>query len=362
MKARRLTLTITLILLCSQTNGAAPNLIREFNSEYSAYVEFAEKGMWEKALPHMEKSYQLGKDVLEHEDIAKLTYNYGLNLTELRRREEASEMLRLAVGAYEDLYGKKSAKLIPLLMDLATHLPFTTKKGQRRKILQRALKISETESGEYSAEHGQRLVTAGVLMLLLEYSTSARQYLNKGYEILKATLGEDAPQTAHAAFNLGKYALSYGRSRQSIRYFQNALIAFDDPDRPSSQLELSTHGFLVVAYEKIGAREKATKHCLAIGRMTPITETQQYQPLVKKAPLYPSNAARQGSTGYVIVEYEVDEMGFVRNPKAVDNEGHPSMIKASIQAAKEFRYAPAFVDGKPVVTSGVRNKFTFSLD
>jgi protein TonB len=54
-------------------------------------------------------------------------------------------------------------------------------------------------------------------------------------------------------------------------------------------------------------------------------------------------------------------MGFVRNPRLIENTGHRDFEKASIEAALEFRYAPRFVDGKPVTVEGVQNRFTFEI-
>jgi TonB family protein len=125
-------------------------------------------------------------------------------------------------------------------------------------------------------------------------------------------------------------------------------------------MELVTHGLLVEVYERSNQQDLATKHCLAIGKMTPVTTTQNYQPLVKVPPIYPASAWNRKKEGYVTVEYDVDELGFVRNPKIVDIVGHDSFAKVSIEAAKKFRYAPRFIDGKASTTTGVQNRFTFS--
>jgi len=124
--------------------------------------------------------------------------------------------------------------------------------------------------------------------------------------------------------------------------------------------------FLVLLFDqdisKLNKDEEATKHCLAIGKMTPFTSTQDYQPLVREAPIYPKLAVERRREGYVILEYDVDEAGFVRDPRVVDWQGHNSFVNASIKAAKDFRYAPAFREGLPVVTKGVQNKFTYELE
>ena len=82
---------------------------------------------------------------------------------------------------------------------------------------------------------------------------------------------------------------------------------------------------------------------------------------MKRAPEYPAGAAEKKQEGYVIVEYIVDENGFVQSPKIVESTAPESLHSASIAASYLFRYAPRLENGEFVATAGVRNKFTFKL-
>lgn len=68
----------------------------------------------------------------------------------------------------------------------------------------------------------------------------------------------------------------------------------------------------------------------------------------------------------------MDEMGFVRDPSVVqsgalwerggigtDYDG--DFEAAAIDAAEKFRYAPKFVEGKPVAVEGIRNRIIFEM-
>ena len=65
------------------------------------------------------------------------------------------------------------------------------------------------------------------------------------------------------------------------------------------------------------------------------------------------------------MEFAVDEMGFVREPKVIDSKPEGdigwSLQAAAVAAAEGFRYAPRFVDGKPVAVDGVRNRIVFEI-
>ena len=84
-------------------------------------------------------------------------------------------------------------------------------------------------------------------------------------------------------------------------------------------MALMAHANLVDAYERLGESERATEHCLAIGRTTPWGGTADYQPLFKRPPTYPRAAQVRGLEGYVLLEFTVDRMGFVRDPSVVDS-------------------------------------------
>ena len=114
-------------------------------------------------------------------------------------------------------------------------------------------------------------------------------------------------------------------------------------------------------YERLGQSNEATEHCLAIGRSRPWTGNDDYQPLFKREPVYPRTALTNSREGYVLLEFTVDEMGFVRNPEVVESGGNAIFREPAVEAAKGFRYAPRFVDGKAVPVPNVRNRIVFKI-
>ena len=75
-------------------------------------------------------------------------------------------------------------------------------------------------------------------------------------------------------------------------------------------------------------------------------------------PLYPERARRAGVAGTVAVEVTVDESGRVISARAVSG---PMMLRdAAVSAARQARFTPALVSGKPVPMNG-RINYNFSL-
>jgi TonB family protein len=90
-------------------------------------------------------------------------------------------------------------------------------------------------------------------------------------------------------------------------------------------------------------------------------ENAEFLPIVRVAPIYPTQAAQQRLEGHVIVEFTVTETGTVADVTVV--ESSDSIFEQSaMDAALRFRYRPRIVNGEPVRVPGVRNMFTYRLE
>ena len=351
-----------LTLLSSPFATAEPPTAAQFQQAYAEYIKYADTKQWRDALPYAKSVYDMSKELFapDSKNSATMAYNYGKNLLEVRNKEDAQAVLGEALSSYEKVYGDDSSELIPLLIDLgrATAAP-----GNRAYIryLDRALNLTEAHYGADSVQYGIRSMEVGLVMYDDAYSPFARKHLYRAYDILEEKTGPQSTTTGAAAYNIGRFELAAHDYEDALEYFNKALATFQSPDQPANRLELSTHGFMVEALQQLGKHEEATQHCLAIGRMTPASPVQDYQPVARFLPSYPLEANQRGQEGYVILEYTVDDMGFVRNPKVIERDGPKSFVSASLEAVKNFRYAPRFIDGVPVKTEGVQNKFTYTL-
>ena len=351
-------------LLMSSVYAEKSSNKSEFKQAYTSYQTLSEQSKWDKSLPHAKKSYELGQNLYadQPETVATLADNYALNLMKLKQFDEAVPALLEVLSLYEKIHGPDSFELIVALTDISRSLVELESGTKFKKYLDRAIIISKTHNGGNSAEHGQMLVDSAIIFSKANKKIAAKKNLKDGHNILLNTLGEKHARTGIAAYNLGRLEFFEKRFSKSVDYFEIALKSFEYPDKPSNPYELTTHGILVKAYEKLNQSDKATKHCLAIGRMTPRGDIQDYLPLVKFAPAYPGSAAKSGIQGEVTVKYDVDASGFVVSPVIVENTTSSTALeKASIDAALKFRYAPGFVDGEPVVTKGVMNRFKYVL-
>ncbi len=137
----------------------------------------------------------------------------------------------------------------------------------------------------------------------------------------------------------------------------------DEPEEPPPEMEQPELQQLDVSMEQVSVSAPAIKADININAGLGLGASDgEYLPIVKVAPIYPRRAQSRGIEGYCTVEYTVTKAGTVRNPVAIDCKPKGVFDRASLKAAKKFKYKPRVVDGNPIDVAGVKNKFTYQLE
>jgi protein TonB len=87
----------------------------------------------------------------------------------------------------------------------------------------------------------------------------------------------------------------------------------------------------------------------------------EYLPIVKVAPAYPIKASIDGTEGTCMVEFTVTTTGATKDVTVVSDFCPGVFARASIQAARKFKYKPRIVDGAAIEVPNVRNIFDYTL-
>ena len=333
---------------------------KTFRTAYKAYQQAAAAGEVDDALKFARQAFDYGEKVYgpDHKNTAALTLNYGRLIT---KDKEALPIFKLAVKRYEKIYGRDSEKLIGPLTDLASKSTSYPDIKKAHFIYKRALSLVETHYPDDKMWQGRLRLETGKSALNARERSVANRYLTTAKKIFAAQ--PDKPGLAKLAeteFYIGKYHLAAKHYETATESLLNSLDTFEKY-APGGQMSMANHAFLIRAYEEQGKRDLATKHCQAIGAKKPLNDDQDYLPVYLIHPNYPRSAQRTGDEGYVVVELTVDSNGFVKDPKIMENGGVAAFKKASLEAADKFRYAPRYENGKPVETTGVRYRFTYTL-
>ena len=97
------------------------------------------------------------------------------------------------------------------------------------------------------------------------------------------------------------------------------------------------------------------------GLATPTIERNDFLPVVKVAPVYPSYALERNLAGHVLVEFAVSVTGEVRDPVVLEADPPGVFEGAALAATTGLRYKPLVVDGEAVEVTGVRNRIVFEI-
>lgn len=185
--------------------------------------------------------------------------------------------------------------------------------------------------------------------------------VNKAQALATKAWGEQDVRSIHLSFLQGKLHFSQKDYEESSRYFESVATRVDQSLLFTHPWALKAHAMLVQAYSKLGEKDKATQHCQTIGKMTPWDDNQEPDPIYRVNPTYPRSAAIAGREGFVVIEFNIDEQGFVNSPDILAYEGSKKFIRSSLDAIEQWRYAPKFSKGEPVVAQNQKVRLDFRL-
>lgn len=357
--------TLRILAVCvgltfTSTGIADPNA--EFTEAFKAYHDTMERSHYAEAVGHAEKARRLAEEIYadDAKAIATLAYNHGYALAMLGVNRQASEVLKETRKLMRQAYGADSPQVFRVEMTLLNTVP----EDDARRQLTRVLKLAREHLDEDGEAMAELKLNGGVRVW---WDRRAETLLGEAAATF-ARLGK-TEREAQAKFSMGRIHLGRDKFRKTVESMTSVVELLPEDDRTA----LMARANLVEAYEKLGESDRATEHCLAIGKAVPWTGTAEYQPLFKRPPTYPRSALTRNAEGTVILEFTVDEMGFVRKPvvvgsrlrKSVDGVSQSGIVQdfehAAVTAAKRFRYAPKFVEGEPVAVDGVRNIIVFEM-
>lgn len=321
---------------------------KEFNAAYRAYGEAIAESRFGDAAKHAGEALRLGRDVLapDSPEVAILAFNHGFALAKAGRASEAYRALLEARGLVESALGQDAVEIVQVEVELA----HTGSADQARGHFDKALALASRHHGEDS-EFVADLKVEGATQILTKGTAELLAGAARTYERLART-----DKLSLARYWLGHRHLDDERYRDAIEPM-SAVVAANASDR---ELVLMAHAKLVEVYERLGERDRATEHCLAIGSARGFTRPERYRPLYVPDPNYPQELGPDAGIGSVTMEFTVDAEGYVRHPLVVDSRGSGAFTSAALALAEGIRYAPQFVDDQPLAVPGVRHTVVFS--
>jgi TonB family protein len=295
------------------------------------------EGKYGEALPLAKRVLELREQALgtEHRLFVSAVNNLAALHREKGNSDEAEKLYLRILPVVEKEPGKYGA-LVP---DIFNQLAITRfKKGDKaaaESYLQRGLSLQEKIAGPGHTTLVPFLFNSFEFYMTRKEYERAAPFLERALDILSKQPPRSDPATAKRLRNYYCLlsALKYDELAAKI---YGARVRVEDPERA---LEAERR------WAAMNDRETA-------GATRPIEGSVLNGKAVSKpAPEYPAAAKQQRLSGTVVVEIEVNEAGKVVKAQAIC--GHPVLMKASEEAARQARFTPTLLSGKPVKVSGV---------
>lgn len=362
-----------ILLIFTHPTIAQPKQTNSFNEIYKAYQAAEESGDKKQTLIYAQDAFELGLSRFgqNHENTIALQYNLALAQSDMHRGDLAHQNLQEVKSAYSELYGNLSLEVFEVVLEQMDNLksfPFEIKINKEIKdIAFELIEEAETFLDETTLDENVILDARYKYARSLATIDMDLNIFRKTLNILKDTRedilekhGDENIGAIELGFLLGKFYSAMEKDNKAIGYMQDVLNAFENTDY-THPYELGAHAQLVQLLEKKGRSEEATKHCIAIGKMTPWSTDTDPIPLYREAPKFPANMARMKKDDAVVLEFIISETGFVTESKVIESK-HKEFAEVAMEALSNFRYAPKVVDNKAVASEPKRIQFDFYLD
>jgi TonB family protein len=349
---------------------------KDFSSIYAEYKAALASEDNQKTMLLAEKALEAGKSKFGKDSLntANLKYSLALAYKSAEKPKQAMAVMDEVIEDYKKHYGEYSFEHANAVLEkLAVVHVYDFKESTKNQRLTKRLIDEAEETIEATVERSKEKNLKAALPLYYQFATIMNDYAiysrhykkayaanKKAEQVLLDTVGEKDQRTLKIRFMLGKYAQGKRQHNQAIDYFEKVVNTINQVLDTSHPYELASHASLVELYQLEDETEKATAHCIAIGKLKPWQEDIEPIPLYRVDPKYPSELARRGVEGYATLEFNITDDGFVKDVETLKSS-HKGFGKASEKALEEWRYAPKIVNGKPVVSERVKVQMNFKL-
>lgn len=359
---RRIAVALLALPLVS-TAQVRVQLDRQLEDLLTDFDRLYQQEEYEESLEYAEQAYALGLEAFPEssEKLAEITYMYGDTLSRIYgKRGESKPFLSTALERYESLWGKKSAKLIPILISFGRGQAIIDEDTARTH-LKRATQISKSEFGKRSIEYADTSFQVGEIMFWLMGSSNVKNYFERAQKIYMRNPDENSAKLGDALFFLGEVSARNYRWSSAEKYYLASIDYLDPEKKDQNRSHLVVRVLLSNLYRMQGKPEMAAEHDLAISQLSAFSGEDETFPLYRSAPRYPRSAYEEGISGYVDLIFTVDTQGFVKNQELEQFTGSEDFVAAAIETTNSWRYAPRFEDGKAVESHAVKARIRFEI-
>jgi len=305
-----------LLSLYASFSSAADSERDDFRQIYGQYQKYIQQEDWSNALAAAEKALQRGLQVFDEksENVANLRLNYAKLLIRFEKFDPAAQQLESALAAKEKAPGKSPEQLIEILLQLGVASHHSKRASVSAKHLKRAAKLAAgTSNASYEASVN---FAAGLSLVNLGSSRRAKPFLERAQEIYHKMLGETDPRGAITSLHLGNIQLTEKDHKAARRSLELAVLGLTSPSAAHRQFALASRRLLVQVLERLDLGDEATVHCVDFAKIKANGGSARPE-LLHRGPFPGTQLFDEFTSGDVMIEFTVDEAGYVSNPQIV---------------------------------------------
>ena len=233
------------------------------------------------------------------------------------------------------------------------------------KFYQRSLNVYEKTLGPNDPKLADELDGLGWSSYGIGEIPKTETCLLRSLSIHEKANGPQSTEAAESLYALGQFYHKSARGNKAVEFYKRAIPIFEktrgESDRELGELLEKCSCALLQNGQKqeaasMGLRSQTILHKRAPGSV--LGHVLQGKAVFRAEPVYPYAAKHERISGTVIVEATVDESGKVITARAVC--GPDLLVPASLEAAKNWRFSPTTLNGKPIKAIGTIT-FNFHL-
>lgn len=328
-----------------------------FKQSYGEYKKSVEQGDAKITLQYAKESYEFGCKAYGETNIncANLGVNYLSHMG--NSNKQSQHVGETILPVLEKKYGAKSLDVIEVMILSASKYPNKEKK-QAIAVIDNALEYLNAIEIEPYLKASVELEAGKAFY---KFDPKKAVILKNSYTDLSEILHPDDGRLLEYRFWAAKYWMTTPKQSLAIDLLEKNVKIYSSIESYTHPYELISRAHLVTLYERKNQSDKATKHCIAIGEISPWDDNQEQIPLFRIAPKYPVSAARSGKEGWTQLSFTIDENGMVREPKILKSSSR-TFNKTSLNALKQWRYAPKFENGEAVEVSDLTVQLDYKMN
>jgi TonB family protein len=229
--------------------------------------------------------------------------------------------------------------------------------SEAAKFYQRSLNIYEKTLGPNDPKLADELFGLGWSSYAIGEAAKTEMCLLRSLSIREKANGPQSAEAAECLYALGQFYHKSGRGNKAVEFYKRAIPIFEKTRGENDQELGELLGKCSCALMQNGQKQEAAgmglRSQIILHKRPPgsvLGHVLQGKAISRAEPVYPYAAKHERVYGTVIVEVTVDEMGKVITTRALC--GPDLLVPASLEAARNWRFSPTTLSGKPVKVIG----------